>query len=189
MGCKSSRIYLHVNVSDRILFLDLAKKRLKFGYIYSTYMRSYTVDVDQDLTFDKVIELQGNFSTTIYCDFVESNTSRKLMELLHHFRKLDRGPMFKFWVSFLEMVEVLLTFINASREGNWFRHLSCMCEMLPWFFAYDQVNYSRYGTYYYCTITQLEHKHHQIYEHLANSNLSVQMSTINLLEKSLTIKQ
>ncbi len=51
------------------------------------------------------------------------------MELLHDFTKLNRGPMFKFWVSFLVMMELLLIFICASREGNWYLHLCC-CKLV-----------------------------------------------------------
>ncbi|XP_070537990.1 uncharacterized protein [Ptychodera flava] len=51
---------------------------------------------------------------------------------------------YAFWNSYLEMVQVLLLFIRATREGGWELHLSVLRDMLPWYFAYGRVNYSRY---------------------------------------------
>ncbi len=45
---------------------------------------------------------------------------------------------------------------RATREGNWDLHLSTMRSMLPWFFACDRVNYSRYGTAYWLEMTKLK---------------------------------
>ena len=52
--------------------------------------------------------------------------------------------MFAFWDSYIEMVELLLTFIRAEREGNWSLHLAATMEMTPHFFSMDRVNYSRW---------------------------------------------
>ena len=56
----------------------------------------------------------------------------------------NNGPMKIFWNSYLDMVELMLCFIRAIREGNRKLHLNCVKEMLPWLLAYDHTNYSRY---------------------------------------------
>ena len=45
---------------------------------------------------------------------------KDLLELLDIFRKEGRtkSKLFAFWDSYIEMVELLLTFIRAEREGN-----------------------------------------------------------------------
>ena len=49
---------------------------------------------------------------------------------------------FRFWNSYLDMVEVLLLFPRGTREGNWNLHLASVRCMLSWIFAYDYINYS-----------------------------------------------
>ena len=45
--------------------------------------------------------------------------------------------MFLFWGNFLRMVELLLAFIKADREGNGQLHLAAFREMLPVFFIFN----------------------------------------------------
>ena len=49
-----------------------------------------------------------------------------------------------YWMSYLDMVEILLEMIRASREGNWPLHLHAIRMMISWCAAYDKVNYARY---------------------------------------------
>ena len=65
------------------------------------------------------------------------------------------GPMAKFWESFLNMVQILLDYIKSTRNGNWDLHLSSMERMLPWFHAYDRVNYARHFTYCWAALNNL----------------------------------
>ena len=58
------------------------------------------------------------------------------------------GPTAAFWFSFIEMLDILFTFTRTLRVGNWEGHLCATRKMLPWFFAYDKPNYSRFGTKY-----------------------------------------
>ena len=65
------------------------------------------------------------------------------------------GPMAKFWESFLNMVQILLDYIKSTRNANWDLHLSSMECMLPWFHAYDRVNYARHFTYCWTALNNL----------------------------------
>lgn len=141
------------------------------------------IDIDLDLIQAKVLQLRDDLDITDFQQFSDSETVRKLNELLHLFRDTDGGPMRKFWLNFLEMIELLLSFVRASRLGNWQLHLSCLRNMLPWFFAYDNTNYARYGTFYYCTMQMLEQTHPDLHEKLQSGHFSVQMSTSNTFGK------
>ena len=44
----------------------------------------------------------------------------------------------KFWLSYLELCELLLNLIFATRSGNWKLYLACIEEVIPWTFAYDR---------------------------------------------------
>ena len=66
-------------------------------------------------------------------------------------------------MSYIDMVETLLHLIRASREVNWLLHLHAIRAILPWYFAYDRINYSPYLSVYYAEMTNLPTDHPVIY--------------------------
>ena len=59
--------------------------------------------------------------------------------------KMKQGrPLQKFWMSFLEMVELLLNTIYAIKAGYRELLLECIQNILPYTFAYDNINYASY---------------------------------------------
>ena len=58
------------------------------------------------------------------------------------------NPTFCYWRKYMNLVCILLRFTRALREGDWELYLSSFAEMLPWFAAYDNVNYTRWGVVY-----------------------------------------
>ena len=74
------------------------------------------------------------------------------------------GPTAVFWLSLLEMLNILFAFLRSIKKGNWELQLEATHDMLPWFFAYDRPNYSRYLTYYWVQMMKLPQVHPQIYE-------------------------
>ena len=101
----------------------------------------------------------------------------KIFDLFKMYSEADNGPLKKFWRSYLEMVSLLLTFIRATREGNWSLHLECIREMLPWYFAYDHVNYARYLPVYLLHMIQLPETHPEAQMMLENGEFGVQRTT------------
>lgn len=99
---------------------------------------------------------------------------KKLMVEYDNFCSQDKGPLFAFWSSYLTMVELLLAFIRATREGDWELHCSCVRLMLPWMFSYDRINYARYMTIYCCEMFKLKESHPAAYEELKSGAFSVQ---------------
>jgi len=43
---------------------------------------------------------------------------------------------FAFWSSYLHLVQILMLFVRATREGDWPLHLSALRSMVPWSFIY-----------------------------------------------------
>ena len=82
---------------------------------------------------------------------------KELLKLLDTFREEGRkkSKLFAFWDSYVEMVELLLTFIRAEREGNWSLHLAATKEMTPHFFSMDRVNYSKWLPIYLADMDQV----------------------------------
>ena len=46
----------------------------------------------------------------------------------------------------MQMVQILLLFIHAQRDGVWKLHLHAFQHTLPLFMKYDHTNYARWGT-------------------------------------------
>jgi hypothetical protein len=63
-------------------------------------------------------------------------------------KEFTSDPSVAFWNDYIEMVETLLDFIRAHRDGNWQLHLDSFAAMLPWMTLYDHTNYARWGTVY-----------------------------------------
>ena len=59
-------------------------------------------------------------------------------------KEILENPTFDYWSSYIDMVQGLLLFLRATREGDWKLHLASFYQILPWFFAYDRVTYARY---------------------------------------------
>ena len=47
----------------------------------------------------------------------------------------------KFWMSFLQMVDLLLSTIYSIRYGDWKLLLQCITRILPYTFAFDHISY------------------------------------------------
>jgi hypothetical protein len=98
----------------------------------------------------------------------------QVFELYQQFRQKDSGPLKTFWISYLDMVGLLMEFIRATREGNWSLHLQSIKEMIPWFFAYDHTNYSRYLPVYLLHMISLPETHPEAHKLLENGDFGVQ---------------
>ena len=91
--------------------------------------------------------------------------------------KEDNGPLKLFWNSYLEMVELLMNFVRATREGNWDLHLECIKEMLPWVFPFDHTNYARYLPVYLAQMMVLPETHPEAHALLLNGDFGVPRAT------------
>ena len=59
--------------------------------------------------------------------------------------KMKEGePLQMFWMNSLKMVELLVNIICTIRVGYWELLLECIQNILPYTFAYDNINYARY---------------------------------------------
>jgi hypothetical protein len=89
------------------------------------------------------------------------------------------GTLSQFWMSYIDLVSLLLNLIRASREACWNLHLSSVREMIPWCFAYNRSNYSRYLPWYYHEMVRLPQNHPEIYAYLENGGFSCQIGPVN----------
>lgn len=97
---------------------------------------------------------------------------------LTHLRT-SNGAMSSFWMKYIELVELLLTFLRANREGNWFLFLAAVEKMLPWCFALDRVNYSRYLSYHFLELSKLKKDIPFVHQYFVDGGFSVQLRSNN----------
>ena len=102
-----------------------------------------------------------------------------LMDLHQGFCQQRHSPLFKFWSSYLSMVDILLPFVCSIREGNWVLHCVCLRQMHQYMFAYDRINYAWYMPIYWCEMTVLERTHPEAYQRLMSGDFAVQRSPAN----------
>ena len=83
---------------------------------------------------------------------------------------------FGFWDEFIEMVEILLRFVRAERAGDWNLHIDSLSDMLPYFFAYDRINYARWGSVYFADMKSLPWSAKEVHEEFLSGNHPVKRS-------------
>ena len=64
----------------------------------------------------------------------------------------------------------------AERNANWKLHLSVLSEMIPYFFAYDRLNYSKWSVVYLSEMQMLETQAPEVYEEFMKGHHPVNRS-------------
>ena len=109
-----------------------------------------------EATLQAVDNLCEEVSQTRFEGALDQESSQRILtrfnEYLSYLR-LNNGPLSAFWMSYVDMVEVVLALLRASREGKWLMHLAAIRTIIPWCFAYDKLNYARYLTYFYAQMS------------------------------------
>ena len=117
-----------------------------YGLILAAYEESM-VDDGRRKFIDLMGRLRDAFTNDIetYERLTVTEDFQALFGELNQFikAKSESSPTLTYWFSFIEIVDVLLQFLRATRSGNWSLHLHSIRCMLPWLFAYDRVYYSR----------------------------------------------
>ena len=92
--------------------------------------------------------LQNTDGSSNFSDILDSQELQeycaKLIQLKNDLK--EKSELSKFWLSFLDMIEILLHLNFAIRTGHWDLYVEAVNGAFPWFFAYDRQNYSRYLT-------------------------------------------
>lgn len=133
-------------------------------------------------TQKSILTLREEVSEDALKEVLESSPCTRIMELFEvycEFLRNGNGSLSAFWMSYLDMVEILLGLIRASREGDWILHLASIRAMIPWCFAYDRINYARYLPYYYAQMLQLPSTHPDVFKEFMEGCFSVQMGSTN----------
>ena len=84
---------------------------------------------------------------------------KALLKIYHMLCERLSSSMAQFWLSYVDMVQLLLNYIRSLRLADWKLYLSCIRRMLPWVFGYDRTHYSRFLSYHWCEMMTLKNSH------------------------------
>ena len=103
----------------------------------------------------------------------------------------EENPVSAYWVTFLDMTQVLLDYVKCIRVSNWKLHLAAYERMLPWFHAYDRQNYSRHFSYHWYRQKLIKDSLLSIYEAFIQGNISTKRTVgkFNMLPPDQLVEQ
>ena len=138
--------------------------------------------VHMDETLRIIDNLCEDVSQASLKQVLDNSSCTCIMELFGvyiEFLRGGNGNLSTFWLSYMDMVEILLGLIRASREGDWMLHLASLRAMIPWCFAYDRLNYARYLPYNYAQMYQLPTTNPDVHAEFMQGGFSVQLGSNN----------
>ena len=91
----------------------------------------------------------------IYEELLAEPSFKGYLNDLYAGSEASNSSRIRYWLSFLEMVEVLLLHYHSMRCQNWENYLLSIRLMLPWMAAYDNLHYSRYLSIYWSMMNNL----------------------------------
>ena len=147
----------HYNRSVRVHKLIYeAMQRMRFEAFEKSLASSASNQFDS--VGISVLEDSERESFTEICTSKQVNDAKRAYDTFVE-KRSEENPTFALWSKYIDMVQLLLLYIRATRTSNWKLHLSSLRSMIPWFFATDRVNYSGYAPCYWLEMLCLEKTH------------------------------
>jgi hypothetical protein len=143
---------------------------------------SQDIQIRLNEIFAFVAKVHDNTCSTSLESFRMDESYKRIQHLLEIYLAVLRhesGQLTAFWMNYIDMVDLLLGLIRADREGDWYLHLACIREMIPWCFAMDKTNYSRYLPVHYAQMMELNSVSPDLHQHFLNGKFSVQLKSRN----------
>ena len=79
--------------------------------------------------------------------------------------RCTENVQFHYWFICFKLQMILLVFVGSIREGNFDIFLECLKQMIPWFFAMDNVHYSRWLPIHLRDMLKLESHNPLVHQH------------------------
>ena len=106
------------------------------------------MDQERPLTVKEVNRLleeaKKDIDASSMIDFKGENVIKDLNKYFYKYRddiKQKGTDLQKYWLSYLEMIELFLNLIYSIRVGDWEFYLSCIKQVMIWAFANNGQNY------------------------------------------------
>ena len=86
------------------------------------------------------------------------------------------SPQFQFWHLVLDMELIIFLLIRSFREGNFELHREALFELIPYFFANNNINYTWWLPVHFRDMMSLEQQHPDIAREFYKGNFVVHKS-------------
>ncbi|KAL1268455.1 hypothetical protein QQF64_033818 [Cirrhinus molitorella] len=161
-GVISGHHYNRSMRAHKLLYESLQRIRLL------TFLDSLPLE-DRDECMDVITEIKCAFQDRTMDVLCANEKFDKMCSKYVDFvkKRSAENPTFAFWSSYIDMVQILLLFVRATRESDWQLHLSTVRLLMAWFFAYDHVNYARYLPSYWLEMVNLPFTHPSCHSELS----------------------
>ena len=167
MGKQYNRaVHLHKLTYEALMRLLLKKFELSVELVMTPDLEQLKLDPNQEeitkvLHNDAFLEWEKQFNAYVN-EIKKSGTD-----------------LARFWLTYIDLCELLLNLIYATRTGSWNLYLVCVEEVINWAFAYDRQNYARYLVPFLNDMRSLSTTMPEVYAAFSNGQFSIQMGKRN----------
>ena len=130
-----------------------------------------------DETQNLILQLSENPDSEKFTNVTTREDFRRLYNSYNTFKNSIRngnlGKTAQFWIGYMDLIWLILTFIRATKENNFHLHLATLYKLCPMFFAYNHHNYSLYIPAYLVTTINLPDTHPGAEDLLKKNGFSV----------------
>ena len=101
----------------------------------------------------------------------EEQFHEKLLQFCNNLKA--QSPISSFLLDYMAIVQNILSFIRASREGNWLLHLATLKQLCPLFFSQNRLKYAQHVPEYLAKMYHLQETDPEIWDEFSKGNFSV----------------
>lgn len=110
-----------------------------------------------------------------YQDYISSDENHEDFKIWKE-KKEGEFPQFQYWSLILKLQCIVLMFVRSIRSGDFELYKRTINNLLPWFFAFDHVNYARWLSVHLCDMLQLQETNQDIFQHFNEGHFVVSKS-------------
>ena len=107
--------------------------------LFHVYTKEFFTDqVVLKIATQEAVSVYATYEDYKFTDFVDELAGLTLFDSLKEFDRRLTGQA-KFLRNFMDLIEIMLLFVRATRQGLWELHLASLERFTKYFFAYDQI--------------------------------------------------
>ena len=140
--------------------LQLVYEALQRQIIRHAMAKNVTLPKDLKLQLDTLKNENGDLSKSDLKDIlrkIKENSSFNEF-ICKSYDIIAKTPMAEYWLSFMEMVEILVMNIHSLKTKNWIQFKQSIRLMIPWLQIYDKVHYGKWLPEFWSEMINLPHE-------------------------------
>ena len=107
-----------------------------------------------------------------YCDVMEEPREKMSFEAWR-FKRETESPQFQYWSITLDFELLIMIFVRSLQERNFELYKSALISLMPWFFALNHPNYSRWLSVHITDMISLQDAHPSVLKEFQDGNFVV----------------